>query len=562
MSSDMAKRESAARRQLGAGEDFDVEVDVIVVGGGASGLPAALFSRWLDNQVLLLEKAPELGGTANKAAFWYWVPNNERMRELGLQDDESGFLRYCARLSVPHAYDPESPTLGMARWEYDACRAIYESASPAAELLAKRDALPYRHCEAVPDYWAELPEDAAPKGRVFVPRDARESMSDGGINGIRTMSAAARRDGVDIRVGHRVQRLVLQGDAVVGVEASTADGTTIAAFARKAVIFASGGFTHDVELRQNHLSAPVFGGCAAMTNEGDFVRIGTSVGAQLRNMNYAWMCPIPLEKAVARRPDMVGMFSVAGDSMLFVDKHGRRVVNEKLPYNELAQKFFEWDATAGEYPNLVLIQVWDQRSQEHSASDEYGRLIVPAGSDDAHVISASTLPELAAAIGERLHRYARVTGGLTVSEDFAANLEASIARFNELAHGGVDVDFGRGERAVQQLFNGDVREEPGRANPTMWPLSDSGPYYAALVTGGTLDTKGGPKTSVDAQVLDDLDRPIPGLYGVGNCVASASRRAYWSGGATIGPMIAFAYRAARAADQEAVKQTAKQGVPA
>jgi 3-oxosteroid 1-dehydrogenase len=503
-----------------------------------------------------------LGGTANKAAFWYWVPNNERMRELGLQDDEAAFLRYCARLAVPHAYDPESPTLGMAQWEYDACRAIYESASPAAELLAERDALPYRHCEAVPDYWSELPEDAAPTGRVFVPRDARESMSDGGINGIRTMSAAARRDGVDIRVGHRVQRLVVHGDAVVGVEASTDDGTTIAAFARKAVIFASGGFTHDVELRQNHLSAPVFGGCAAMTNEGDFVRIGTSVGAQLRNMNYAWMCPIPLEKAVARRPDMVGMFSVAGDSMLFVDKRGRRVVNEKLPYNELAQKFFEWDATAGEYPNLVLIQVWDQRSQEHSASDEYGRLIVLPGADDAHVIRGDTLPVLAAAIGDRLARYAHVTGGLALRDDFAANLQASVVRFNELARTGVDADFGRGERAVQQLFNGDVRDEPGRTNPTMWPLSDVGPYYAALVTGGTLDTKGGPKTSVDAQVLDDLDQPIPSLYGIGNCVASASRRAYWAGGATIGPMIAFAYRAAQAADRELIKQTATQGVHA
>jgi hypothetical protein len=32
MSSDVAKRESAAPRQLGADEDFDVEVDVIVVG--------------------------------------------------------------------------------------------------------------------------------------------------------------------------------------------------------------------------------------------------------------------------------------------------------------------------------------------------------------------------------------------------------------------------------------------------------------------------------------------------------------------------------------------------
>ena len=239
--------------------------------------------------------------------------------------------------------------------------------------------------------------------------------------------------------------------------------------ARKAVIFASGGFTHDVELRRNHLAAPVFGGCAALTNEGDFVRIGTPLGAQLRNMNYAWMCPVPLEKAVNRDATLSGMFSVAGDSMLFVDKRGRRVVNEKLPYNELAQKFFEWDATAGEYPNLVLMQVWDQRSQEHSASDEYGRLIT--GETDGHVLRGETFEELQAAVSERLAQYAHVTGGLTLADDWAAQLQASVARFNELAETGVDSDFGRGERAVQQLFNGDVREEPGRSNPTLWPLS-------------------------------------------------------------------------------------------
>ena len=62
-------------------------------------------------------------------------------------------------------------------------------------------------------------------------------------------------------------------------------------------------------------------------------------------MNYAWMCPVPLERS--GRPDLVGMFSVAGDSMLFVDKSGRRVVNEKLPYNELAQAFFRWDGSDG-----------------------------------------------------------------------------------------------------------------------------------------------------------------------------------------------------------------------
>ncbi|PRY48735.1 FAD binding domain-containing protein [Geodermatophilus tzadiensis] len=534
----------------------DVVADVVVVGGGGGGLPTALFSRWLGNEVVLLEKADVLGGTARKAAFWYWVPANEPMRAAGIADEEPDFLRYVARLARPTAYDPESPTLGLSPWEYDMCRAIYASASPAAELLAERGALEYRHCAGVPDYWSELPEDKAPTGRVLVPAGARESMSDGGLVAVASMSAAASRDGVDVRTGHRVQRLVTRDGAVVGVEATTADGRTSRVAARKAVVFATGGFTHDVDLRRNFLHAPVYGGCAASTNEGDFLAIAGPVGAQLRNMNYAWMCPIPLEKAVARDPGMSGMFSVAGDSMVFVDKTGRRVVNEKLQYNELAQRFFAYDGDRGEYPHLVLVQVWDQRSQDHSASDEYGRLIVPPGTDDAHVIRGETLEELSAAIARRLERYRGVTGGLTLAPDFAATLRQTIERFNGFAERGVDEDFHRGEKPVQLLFNGVVKDEPGRTNPTMWPISDRGPYYAALVTGGTLDTKGGPRTNPDGQVLDDTGTPVPGLYGVGNCVASASAQAYWAGGATLGPIIAFAHRAAQAADREPVREPA------
>src|SRR3954447_12011464 len=303
---------------------FDVEADIVVVGGGGGGLPAALFARWLGNEVVLLEKARELGGTARKAAFWYWVPNNAAMRDAGIPDPEEDFLRYVARLSRPQHYDADSPTLGLSEWEFALCRAIYESASPAAELLRERDALPYRHCRDVPDYWSELPEDKAPTGRVLVPEGARESMSDGGEVGIRTMSAAAERDGVDVRTGHRVQRLVTAGGAVVGVEATTAADRTLRVRARKAVIFATGGFTHDRELRENFLSQPVYGGCAAITNEGDFVLIRAPAGAQLRHMNQAWMCPLPCEPGAGRGRALSGMFSVAGDSTLFVDKHGHR----------------------------------------------------------------------------------------------------------------------------------------------------------------------------------------------------------------------------------------------
>ena len=321
------------------------------------------------------------------------------------------------------------------------------------------------------------------------------------------------------------------------------------------MVFCTGGFTHNVEIRKNFLNVPIYGGCAAQTNEGDFIPIAGGVGAQLRNMNYAWMCPVVLEKAIVGDPTLIGTFSPSGDSMIYVSKQGHRVANEKLAYNEMAQKFYEWDPTAGEYPNLVLIAVWDQRSQDHCASDEYGRFIVPPGVDDAHVIEGETLGALGQAIDERLARYEAETGGIRLSADFEANLNAAIERFNGFAEAGEDADFHRGERQVEQLFNGPVAESPSAPNPTMYPISDQGPYYAALLSGGTLDTKGGPKATPTGKILDDTDAPIAGLYGVGNCVASASARAYWAGGATLGPILAFAYLAANEADREPPKLT-------
>jgi 3-oxosteroid 1-dehydrogenase len=547
----IARKSSAPAAAKGK---FDAEVDVITIGSGVAGLATALLSRWQGNDVLVLEKAGRLGGTTRKAAFWYWVPNNAAMRAAGTKDPKKDCIAYMARLSRPEVYDPKAPKFGVPAWDYAQYEAIYDNASTATELLSKKGALEYRHCDFVPDYWAELPEDKAPKGRVLLPKGARESMSDGGEVAIRTMSAAAERDGVDIRTGHRVQRVIKNSAGeIIGVEADTAKGKK-RFFARKAVVFCTGGFTHNTELRKNFQSAPVYGGCAANSNEGDFVYIAGAVGAQLRNMNYAWMCPIVFEKAMARDPELIGTFSPSGDSMIYVNKEGRRVANEKLAYNEMAQVFFQWDGAKSEYPNLLLIAVWDQRSQDHSASDEYGRFIVPPGTEDRHVIKGATLAELSKAIGERLERYKKATGGLSLVPDFEKTLSETIQRFNGFASGGRDFDFHRGERQVELLFNGNVAPSPSAPNPTMFPISEQGPYYAALLTGGNLDTKGGPKTNTAGQVVDDQDEPIRGLYGVGNCVASASARAYWAGGATIGPILAFAYLAAAAAHKERKKR--------
>ena len=227
-------------------------------------------------------------------------------------------------------------------------------------------------------------------------------------------------------------------------------------------MFATGGFTHDPELRKNFLHGAVYGGCAAPTNEGDFVRISSALDVQLRNMNYSWMAPISLDKAIAKDGSLSGIFTPTGDSMLYVNKYGKRVVNEKLAYNEVCATFSEWDGAKGEYPNLTLISIWDQQAQDHCASDDYGSLIVPKGIErPSRDCAAIRCAELAAAIRERLAKYKSAVGGMDLSDDFLRNLDATIKRFNGFAKTGADPDFHRGERIVEKLFNGPVSEEGG-----------------------------------------------------------------------------------------------------
>jgi len=71
----------------------------------------------------------------------------------------------------------------------------------------------------------------------------------------------------------------------------------------------------------------------------------------------------------------------------------------------------------------------------------------------------------------------------------------------------------------------------GGANRTMYPFADTGPYYAVLLGAAGFDTNGGPSINEKSQIIDYRERPIPGLYGAGNCNRLADPRCllvWWS----------------------------------
>ena len=508
----------------------------------------------------MIEKSFIPGGTSSRSGGVYWVPNNTHMQQQGLTDTRHDCISFMARCSYPALYDPNGEMFGLPTNNYELLATFYDNASSTFHELQHMGALQFEPWIApdgrlFPDYHADLVENKAPRGRglITTPKDGVGE----GAGMIMHLHAALQKREIPLLLEQRAEQLLFDNHGrVVGLEAVGPGGEWCRYNARKAVIFATGGFTHNADLCDNHLRGPVFGGCTVPSSEGDFVFIGAAAGAKLANMNHAWWWQVILESALQSRDTSSSVSLPAGDSMILVNCDGKRVVNEKTMYNERTQVHFSWDPVRARYPNLILFAIYDEFTRNRYGEGLHltSSPMTPApGTTAPHLLTGETLAELHSAIENRLEELSRHTGNYRLDNNFLQNLEKTIERFNGFAESGVDKDFHRGDTPkdivlVEGRFPGN-----DKPNPTMYPISDKGPYYAVLLAAGVLDTKGGPKINALAQVLDNNDQAIPGLYGAGNCIGSPAGQAYWAGGSTLGLAMTFGAIAGKQAVQEPAK---------
>ena len=448
-----------------SGENLDRSADLVVVGSGAAGFAAAITGRRAGLDVLLLERCRELGGTTARSGTWIWVPNNRLMRDAGLDDPRDAALRYMARLARPERFRRDDPVLGLPVDEYEMLAAFYDHAADAIDELAAVGALdPVMRADA-PDYFAELPENAAPYGRVIVSRGRERGDQLTGRELIHDFASAARRLGVQIETDARVTDVIGSTDAVDGV---VSRGRTIRA--RQGVVFATGGFALADDLMTEFIGAPLRATGAAHGAEGDFLRLGLRVGARLRNMGEAWMAPVPIELIGDRGALATNIFALRGDSMILADAAGSRVTNEKLPYHELTSVFLRWDPATASYPNLRLFMIFDEAARKLFADGKSGNPLPADNRDAAHVVTGDTWDDLVQRLGHRLETAPfEVSAGIRLAPHFGRTLRRTIERFNGDARRGVDRAFGRGTSAIELFRNGPPR--PGHTgNPTLHPF--------------------------------------------------------------------------------------------
>jgi len=548
--------------------------DLVVVGAGAAGLTTAAVAAAARQRVLLLEHTPLIGGTTAISGGMVWVPVNHKMADAGHPDSFDAARSYL-RHTVPPDDDASVLDAFVARGD-ESIRHL-----EAHTALRLRPVIPY------PDYYPDLP-GATAGGRVLeaMPFDGRLLGRDfsrlraplpeftlfGGmmvhrsdlpqLRRVATSPAAAWHTarllarharerlhaprgttlhlgnalagwlfksaldlGVTVRTDARPLRLLREQGRVQGLVVAHGGGEQPIG-ARRGVVLASGGISHDAALRAQHVPSTV-GALSATVDAGapkSGAALALEVGATLSPGAARQGFWVPAS-TFTRRDGSRGVFphtvtDRGKPGVIAVDANGRRFVNEALSYHE----FVKAQLTAGAVPAYL---VCDQRFLWR-----YGLgCVKPFAWSVQHWLESGYL------------RRAPTVAGLAQRIGMPAPaLHDTIARFNVGARRGVDAEFGRGGDIYQRHL-GDLDHRP---NPCVAPIENA-PFYAVELRPADLGMAAGLVTDASARVLDAQRRPIAGLYACGNDMQSVMNGAYPGPGITLGPALVFGVIAARAA---------------
>lgn len=275
----------------------DVTTGIVIVGGGPSGLAAAIAAKENGAQdVLVIEKCDILSGNGKFDMNFYDLVNSKAMQAAGIEDSADKF------------YDD---MIGAGNGE--ARTRVW------ADVEATTD-------EWLRSFGVELDYTYGMRNHMHnAEAYAGEHIQDG-------MEAHVAELGVDVRTGVKGVDLIMDGKKVVGVVAEK-DGKTFNIHADK-VILATGGFSANKELLAKYAPGyEVLQTSNQMGATGDFVPVFEKNGFKLENMDNIRVFPYIL----AVRRDLTG----GSEGFLLINQDGERFIDETAGGLKLGKALLE-----------------------------------------------------------------------------------------------------------------------------------------------------------------------------------------------------------------------------
>src|ERR1700691_2086034 len=517
---------------------WDDAADIVVIGAGATGLPAAIVACEAGASVIVVEAEQHIGGHAITSGGNLPLGGGNRyQKKYGVEDSPDLLFRDLIDWTVvePNGAPPYRYN------DHEIARAFSDNSVPAFDFLLAHgvtivDRAPDNlsgheigisvprtlHCAAM--HWPLFKGDT--------PADPSVQATTSSGNGLmQPLNEAALKLGVKILLEHRmtaIHRETPSSGRVTGIAVEHA-GAERNILARKAVIIGTGGSPGNVNFRRmfdprlhdeycglagmpgsdqdasGELAAMVIGASLwGLTNfageSGTGITKPGSIGCQYNYANLRWLPDSDVfDKARATGLKVADWQDVILVNMLgnrFYDETGRQftpsIFSGLADYHQGSHS----NLTAGKYNpnnfiNAALAGIGDGQNgggpiwaifdadavKREAWRPEPPHVDLAAG----FFFTADTVEDLAAKI---VIQYQRVPMP-------PRNLAETVARYNTFVEIGVDADFGK---------------------PTPRYKIETPPFFAAWATPVIHDTRAGLRINARCEVLDMNGAVIPGLY--------------------------------------------------
>ena len=478
--------------------NWDQTADVVIVGAGVAGLPAAITARDLGASVIVVDANYDIGGRGMLSGGRVQLGGGHALQQkFNIKDDaDQVFLDWVRHDDAESRYSDRELVRVFADENVSSYQFLLDN---GVEFIEK---------PIGPGI------DASTVARIFVTKEwhipaevVAPHRARNGSGLVRRMTESAKKKGAHILLKHRMTKLIREkptSGRVLGIEVKTPE-RTINIRATKGVIIATGGHTGNVNFRrmfdprlteeyqqacQPYVDQDASGELAAMDIGASLwaTAIQTSEsGAAItktRHVGCRWgysSLVYETDSVMFPQAKATGLTVKDWQNLIMVNQFGKRFWDE----GDNTFKFF--DAAMAYNGDKSKLNgggpIWAIFDADGAAREKWNTK-PPNVDPDGYFYGADTLAELAGRVKNPYQKQAMSGAALT----------ETVARYNSFVAEGVDKDFKK-KTPMHKI------EKP--------------PFYAAWSTPILHDALTGLRTNTDSQVVDTRGEVIAGLYCAG-----------------------------------------------